>query len=170
MESLTFVWMLLTLALDTAADGGYECPRVTYKQSNYGFIYKVRTYIHCEHGCCGSRGDYCCTPPLHVTTTEKPTYNDNVSLYLGVISGTIVAIVCIISITCCVLSKYNKKNVTVGADPSRVDVPRPRVLTVQDLENRTMSPPPAYEHAASAPPYTSVRYTRNSGKVFTSRT
>ncbi|XP_062570922.1 uncharacterized protein LOC134232940 [Saccostrea cucullata] len=174
MEIMVFLLLTLVFFLTEVVHyaEGYECPRITYRQNRFGIIYKLRTYVHCEHGCCGQHGDFCCTPPI--TTTEKPIYNDNASLYLGVVSGTVVAIVCIISVTCCCISKYNKKNVTVGVDPRWSDGSRARILTVQDIEDRVMSPPPAYEHTVSpaatptAPRDTSVRYTRTSGKLFTS--
>ncbi|XP_061194236.1 uncharacterized protein LOC133202435 [Saccostrea echinata] len=174
MEISAFLLLTLVFVLTEVVNlaKGYECPRITYRRDSFGFIYKLRTYVHCEHGCCGQRGDYCCTAPI--TTTEKPIYNDNTSLYLGVVSGTVLAIVFIISVTCCCISKYNKKNVTVGVDPRRSDGSRAGVLTVQDLEDRVMSPPPAYEHTVStaaprsAPRDPSVRYTRTSGKLFTS--
>lgn len=175
MEMSAFVGILLAVLSEVtvvaAAQGGYECPKFIYKQDVYGFIYKLRTYIHCEHGCCGPHGDFCCTP-----STEKPTpHKDNGGLYLGVAAGTLVAVVVIISITCCCISKYNKKKVTVGVHSgSRVDHPRSHILTVQNLDERFMSPPPAYEPSAPtasislAPRDTSVRYTRSSGKPFAS--
>lgn len=173
MEMLAFVGIFLTLLGEltvVGAQGGYECPRFIYKQDAYGFIYKLRTYIQCEHGCCGPHGDFCCTP-----STEKPTPKDNGGLYLGVAAGTLVAVVVIISITCCCISKYNKKKVTVGVHPgSRLDQHRSHILTVQNLDERAMSPPPAYQPNAPtastsiAPRDTSVRYTRSSGKPFTS--
>lgn len=173
MEMLAFVGIFLTLLGEltvVGAQGGYECPRFIYKQDAYGFIYKLRTYIQCEHGCCGPHGDFCCTP-----STEKPTPKDNGGLYLGVAAGTLVAVVVIISITCCCISNYNKKKVTVGVHPgSRLDQHRSHILTVQNLDERAMSPPPAYQPNAPtastsiAPRDTSVRYTRSSGKPFTS--
>lgn len=51
-------------------------------------------------------------------------------LYLGVAAGTLVAVVVIISITCCCISKYNKKKVTVGVHPgSRLDQHHSHILT-----------------------------------------
>ncbi|XP_078310782.1 uncharacterized protein LOC111100541 isoform X1 [Crassostrea virginica] len=158
------ILLVYTVVTVTGQSGGYDCPRFIYKQDIYGFIYKLRTYIYCEHGCCGPHGDYCCTP-----TTGKPDPKDNSGLYLGVAAGTVVAIVCIISITCCCISKYNKKKVTVGAYSSPQDLRRPHILTVQSMEERGISPPPAYEQTPgpSAPREYAVRFTRNSGKLLT---
>lgn len=134
---------------------GAECPRVTYRTDTYGYSWPMTSFIYCKSGCCGPRDnqDCCDEDKEHMT-----------GLYVGIVAASLVLIVATISVTCCCVHKYNRKNVMVGINPGTSYQMQP-----QTAQYQYPTAPPMYEQAVTTGDQThnsNITFSRSSGKLF----
>lgn len=138
-----------------ALSKGAECPKVTYRKDTYGYTWPMTSFIYCNTGCCGSRDnqDCCDEDKEHMT-----------GLYVGVVAASLVLIVATISVTCCCVHRYNRKNVVVGINPGTQYQMQPQIA-----QYSYPTAPPMCEQVVGPGGQThdsNITFSRSSGKLF----
>nr|XP_022287042.1 uncharacterized protein LOC111099862 [Crassostrea virginica] len=135
---------------------GAECPQVSYRTDSFGYTWPMTSFIYCSTGCCGARDNqFCCA--------EKPHM---IGVFVGIVASSLVLVVMTISITCCCIHKYNKKNVVVGINPGALY--RPQVAAeLTDFPPPTAPPLYAQTTSIEGPNVgPNVKYSGPGDKVF----
>uniref|UniRef100_K1PPQ8 Uncharacterized protein n=1 Tax=Magallana gigas TaxID=29159 RepID=K1PPQ8_MAGGI len=135
-EPAVFLLVLFGWAgLGDALSKGAECPKVSYRKDTYGNTWPMTSFIYCDTGCCGSRDNQDCCDE------DK---DNRTGLYVGVVAASLVLIVATISVTCCFVHRYNRKNVVVGINAGTHYQMQPQIA-----QYSYPTAPPLYEQAVA---------------------
>lgn len=138
-----------------ALSKGAECPKVSYRKDTYGNTWPMTSFIYCDTGCCGSRDNQDCCDE------DK---DNRTGLYVGVVAASLVLIVATISVTCCFVHRYNRKNVMVGINAGTHYQMQPQIA-----QYSYPTAPPLYEQAVATGGQTrnsNITHSRSNPKLF----